>query len=147
MLVSFSCSAATECNMSHQLTAEQQRKIEENRRKALERRAQRLAQTISTNNQSSVQIQPPKQSIEPDRATIAHHGDMCISSSAPKRFAPPRKDAQTSNIHSQGLKHQQFSCNQIGQSTHCNSASSRQVRLVHTLLNISFLTLSNLQHL
>ncbi|KAK7939531.1 hypothetical protein WMY93_002857 [Mugilogobius chulae] len=36
--------------MSNQLTAEQQRMIEENRRKALERRAQRLAQVAPTNS-------------------------------------------------------------------------------------------------
>uniref|UniRef100_A0A3P9IRJ4 SWI/SNF-related matrix-associated actin-dependent regulator of chromatin subfamily A-like protein 1 n=1 Tax=Oryzias latipes TaxID=8090 RepID=A0A3P9IRJ4_ORYLA len=37
--------------MSNQLTAEQQRKIEENRRKALERRAERLGQTVSSTKQ------------------------------------------------------------------------------------------------
>uniref|UniRef100_A0AAX7U147 SWI/SNF-related matrix-associated actin-dependent regulator of chromatin subfamily A-like protein 1 n=1 Tax=Astatotilapia calliptera TaxID=8154 RepID=A0AAX7U147_ASTCA len=40
--------------MSNQLTAEQQRMIEENRRKALERRAQRLGQANSTNVKPSV---------------------------------------------------------------------------------------------
>ncbi|XP_029314570.1 SWI/SNF-related matrix-associated actin-dependent regulator of chromatin subfamily A-like protein 1 isoform X2 [Cottoperca gobio] len=39
--------------MSNQLTAEQQRKIDENRLRALERRAQRLGQTVSINKQTS----------------------------------------------------------------------------------------------
>nr|XP_057937596.1 SWI/SNF-related matrix-associated actin-dependent regulator of chromatin subfamily A-like protein 1 isoform X2 [Doryrhamphus excisus] len=41
--------------MSLQLTAEQQRRIEENRRKALERRAQRVGQTIATNSHGSME--------------------------------------------------------------------------------------------
>uniref|UniRef100_A0A8C3AK53 SWI/SNF-related matrix-associated actin-dependent regulator of chromatin subfamily A-like protein 1 n=1 Tax=Cyclopterus lumpus TaxID=8103 RepID=A0A8C3AK53_CYCLU len=48
--------------MSNQLTVEQQRKIEENRRRALERRAQRLGQTTTTtsgNTQMSIQIIDP----------------------------------------------------------------------------------------
>uniref|UniRef100_A0A7N6BDB4 SWI/SNF-related matrix-associated actin-dependent regulator of chromatin subfamily A-like protein 1 n=1 Tax=Anabas testudineus TaxID=64144 RepID=A0A7N6BDB4_ANATE len=110
--------------MPNQLTAEQQRKIEENRQKALERRALRLGQSVSTNKQTpvgfntaSVQIQPHKQSIAPDWAVITNHGDTSISGSAPKLFVQPFKnDAQSSNIHSRGLKHQQFSSNQIGQS-------------------------------
>uniref|UniRef100_A0A7N6F750 SWI/SNF-related matrix-associated actin-dependent regulator of chromatin subfamily A-like protein 1 n=1 Tax=Anabas testudineus TaxID=64144 RepID=A0A7N6F750_ANATE len=40
--------------MPNQLTAEQQRKIEENRQKALERRALRLGQSVSTNKQTPV---------------------------------------------------------------------------------------------
>uniref|UniRef100_I3JR71 SWI/SNF-related matrix-associated actin-dependent regulator of chromatin subfamily A-like protein 1 n=1 Tax=Oreochromis niloticus TaxID=8128 RepID=I3JR71_ORENI len=42
--------------MSNQLTADQQRMIEENRRKALERRAQRLGQANSTNVKPSTQV-------------------------------------------------------------------------------------------
>uniref|UniRef100_A0A8C6Q7X5 SWI/SNF-related matrix-associated actin-dependent regulator of chromatin subfamily A-like protein 1 n=1 Tax=Nothobranchius furzeri TaxID=105023 RepID=A0A8C6Q7X5_NOTFU len=49
--------------MSNQLTAEQKRKIEENRRKALKRRAQRLGQTVSSSKQPSVQPQLPTQSV------------------------------------------------------------------------------------
>uniref|UniRef100_A0A7N6FJF0 SWI/SNF-related matrix-associated actin-dependent regulator of chromatin subfamily A-like protein 1 n=1 Tax=Anabas testudineus TaxID=64144 RepID=A0A7N6FJF0_ANATE len=97
--------------MPNQLTAEQQRKIEENRQKALERRALRLGQSVSTNKQTpvgfntaSVQIQPHKQSIAPDWAVITNHGDTSISGSAPKLFVQPFKnDAQSSNIHSRGL--------------------------------------------
>uniref|UniRef100_A0A665WX77 SWI/SNF-related matrix-associated actin-dependent regulator of chromatin subfamily A-like protein 1 n=1 Tax=Echeneis naucrates TaxID=173247 RepID=A0A665WX77_ECHNA len=44
--------------MSNQLTAEQQRKIEENRRKALERRAQRLGQTAAGPSSSKHQQVP-----------------------------------------------------------------------------------------
>lgn len=141
--------------MSNQLTAEQQRKIEENRRKALERRAQRLGQTVSTDEQNSagfsgtsVQIQPPKQNVSTDHATIAHHGASSISVSAAQRFFSPfKKDTQTFSNQYQGLKHQQFSHNQTGQSTRCSSTSSRQVRLVHTLLKIYCWGLNNFQYL
>lgn len=110
--------------MSNQLTAEQQRKIEENRRKALERRAQRLGQTISSNKQTSVgfnstslQVQPLKQSVNSDRATLSHHRETPNSASAPKRFVPPfKQDSQ--RLYSTG--------NQVNQST--NSVSSREVR-------------------
>ncbi|XP_061926024.1 SWI/SNF-related matrix-associated actin-dependent regulator of chromatin subfamily A-like protein 1 [Entelurus aequoreus] len=66
--------------MSLQLTAEQQRRIEENRRKALERRAQRVGQTIATNK----------------------HGptDLIQAASQPKRFATPSsKNSPTSSNH------------------------------------------------
>ncbi|XP_041857728.1 SWI/SNF-related matrix-associated actin-dependent regulator of chromatin subfamily A-like protein 1 [Melanotaenia boesemani] len=63
--------------MSYQLTAEQQRKIEENRRKALERRAQRLGQTINSNKQpltgfssTSEQAQLPKQSFSLEQRPV-----------------------------------------------------------------------------
>ncbi|XP_068602328.1 SWI/SNF-related matrix-associated actin-dependent regulator of chromatin subfamily A-like protein 1 [Brachionichthys hirsutus] len=66
--------------MSHQLTVEQQRKIEENRRKALERRAQRRGQNAGNNNQASagssstsVQAQPPRQGWGSDPAPLDHH--------------------------------------------------------------------------
>uniref|UniRef100_A0A3B4ZBX5 SWI/SNF-related matrix-associated actin-dependent regulator of chromatin subfamily A-like protein 1 n=1 Tax=Stegastes partitus TaxID=144197 RepID=A0A3B4ZBX5_9TELE len=79
--------------MSNQLTAEQQRKIEENRRKALERRAQRLGQTIGTDKQSSagssstsVQAQPPKQSFSTDptrRASVIKINTQIITQAKP----------------------------------------------------------------
>ncbi|XP_040913940.1 SWI/SNF-related matrix-associated actin-dependent regulator of chromatin subfamily A-like protein 1 [Toxotes jaculatrix] len=129
--------------MSNQLTAEQQRKIEENRRKALERRAQRLGQTVCTNKQTSagfsstsLQIQPPKQSVAPDPANIAQHRDTSSSVSEPKRFvAPINQESQSFSYQKQGPKHQQLSGsgNQINQSTLCNSASSRQVQIIDPL--------------
>uniref|UniRef100_A0AAX7SU15 SWI/SNF-related matrix-associated actin-dependent regulator of chromatin subfamily A-like protein 1 n=1 Tax=Astatotilapia calliptera TaxID=8154 RepID=A0AAX7SU15_ASTCA len=71
--------------MSNQLTAEQQRMIEENRRKALERRAQRLGQANSTNvkpsvgsKSTSVQTQLPKQSPDP----VASVHTVCNSASS-----------------------------------------------------------------
>uniref|UniRef100_A0A8C4HPM3 SWI/SNF-related matrix-associated actin-dependent regulator of chromatin subfamily A-like protein 1 n=1 Tax=Dicentrarchus labrax TaxID=13489 RepID=A0A8C4HPM3_DICLA len=89
--------------MSNQLTAEQQRKIEENRRRALERRAQRLGQSTSSSKQTpggfsstSVQVQPSKQSFTADPATLGHHRETPSSASAPKLFVPPfKKDSQS----------------------------------------------------
>ncbi|KAF1382463.1 hypothetical protein PFLUV_G00144040 [Perca fluviatilis] len=123
--------------MSNQLTAEQQRKIEENRRRALERRAQRLGQTISSDTQTSsglsstsvqVTLQPSKQSVTSDHATLAQH-----TSSAPKRFVPPfKKDSPSFNNYKQGPKQQQLSAtsNQINQS---NYASTRQIQVIDPL--------------
>lgn len=126
--------------MSNQLTAEQQRKIEENRRKALERRAQRLGQTGSINKHitvgfsiTSAQIQSSKHVVAPGSATIAHRGDPASSLSAIKPFVPPfREESQTSNSQSQGLKQQQLSCssNQNTPSALSTSAFPRQVRFV-----------------
>uniref|UniRef100_A0A8C6Q961 SWI/SNF-related matrix-associated actin-dependent regulator of chromatin subfamily A-like protein 1 n=1 Tax=Nothobranchius furzeri TaxID=105023 RepID=A0A8C6Q961_NOTFU len=75
--------------MSNQLTAEQKRKIEENRRKALKRRAQRLGQTVSSSKQPSVQPQLPTQSVSMVSA------DQTFNS-AQARFVPPiKKDSQS----------------------------------------------------
>ncbi|XP_033469540.2 SWI/SNF-related matrix-associated actin-dependent regulator of chromatin subfamily A-like protein 1 [Epinephelus lanceolatus] len=129
--------------MSNQLTAEQQRKIEENRRKALERRAQRLGQTISNNKQtpvffssSSVQVQPSKHSFASDPATVTRHRETLSSAPAPKRFVPPfRKDSQSLNNYNQDPKHQQLpgTSNQINQNTLYNSAPKRQIQLIDPL--------------
>uniref|UniRef100_A0A8C4HM85 SWI/SNF-related matrix-associated actin-dependent regulator of chromatin subfamily A-like protein 1 n=1 Tax=Dicentrarchus labrax TaxID=13489 RepID=A0A8C4HM85_DICLA len=88
------------------LTAEQQRKIEENRRRALERRAQRLGQSTSSSKQTpggfsstSVQVQPSKQSFTADPATLGHHRETPSSASAPKLFVPPfKKDSQKYSV-------------------------------------------------
>ncbi|TMS06428.1 SWI/SNF-related matrix-associated actin-dependent regulator of chromatin subfamily A-like protein 1 [Larimichthys crocea] len=119
--------------MSNQLTAEQQRKIEENRRKALERRAQRLAQSSSSS--TSVQVQPPKHNANPDTATLTHHRDIPTSAPVPKRFAPPfKKDSQS--LHNQNQDPNQerlFGC-KVNQSTLCNSAaSSRPIQIIDPL--------------
>ncbi|XP_034742420.1 SWI/SNF-related matrix-associated actin-dependent regulator of chromatin subfamily A-like protein 1 isoform X3 [Etheostoma cragini] len=124
--------------MSTQLTAEQQRKIEENRRRALERRAQRLGQTISSDTQTSSglssrssvpkTLQPSKQSVASDPATLAQH-----TASAPKLFVPPfKKDSPSLNNYKQGPKQQQLSAtsNQIYQS---NYASTRQIKVIDPL--------------
>lgn len=113
--------------MSKQLTAEQQRMIEENRRKALERRAQRLGQTNSTSVKTSagshftsVQVQLPKQS--PDPAASAQCRETAAS--APKRFVPPfKKEPQSQSHHQPPATGCPFK-----QSTVCNPASSKQVR-------------------
>ncbi|XP_054471229.1 SWI/SNF-related matrix-associated actin-dependent regulator of chromatin subfamily A-like protein 1 isoform X2 [Anoplopoma fimbria] len=128
--------------MSNQLTAEQQRQIEENRRRALERRAQRLGHAISSNAQTSggfssstsVQEQPSKQSF----AALAHHRhpETLSSASAPKLFVPPlKKDLTSFNNYNQGPKHQQLSSasNQINQSTLFNSAPKRQIQVIDAL--------------
>lgn len=126
--------------MSNQLTAEQQRKIEENRRKALERRAQRLGQTLSGNKQTStgfnsttVQVQPLKQSTNSGPATVAHYAETPGTAFAPIRSVPTFKtDSQSIYDQNQDPKHRHLSGtgNQINQSSLSNSASSAQVRIV-----------------
>ncbi|TNN03096.1 hypothetical protein fugu_000125 [Takifugu bimaculatus] len=77
--------------MSNQLTAEQTRKIEENRRKALERRAQRLGQIASSNNQTSGSFsstpEPPKANLN----TCTLIRVTSNSGSAPKLLGLPFK--------------------------------------------------------
>uniref|UniRef100_A0A674NBG6 SWI/SNF-related matrix-associated actin-dependent regulator of chromatin subfamily A-like protein 1 n=1 Tax=Takifugu rubripes TaxID=31033 RepID=A0A674NBG6_TAKRU len=77
--------------MSNQLTAEQKRKIEENRRKALERRAQRLGQIASSNNQTSGSFnstpEPPKANLN----TCTLIRVTSNSGSAPKLLGLPFK--------------------------------------------------------
>ncbi|KAM8856911.1 SWI/SNF-related matrix-associated actin-dependent regulator of chromatin subfamily A-like protein 1 [Synchiropus picturatus] len=72
--------------MSNQLTSEQQRKIEENRRKALERRAQRLGLNPASSGGASSQA-PLKRSL-PSPAPASHHQQPPGAAPAPKRFAP-----------------------------------------------------------
>uniref|UniRef100_A0A3B4EUD3 SWI/SNF-related matrix-associated actin-dependent regulator of chromatin subfamily A-like protein 1 n=1 Tax=Pundamilia nyererei TaxID=303518 RepID=A0A3B4EUD3_9CICH len=112
--------------MSNQLTAEQQRMIEENRRKALERRAQRLGQANSTNvkpsvgsKSTSVQTQLPKQS--PDPVASVQHRETSVS--GPKCFPPPLKREP----QSQSQQQLPGTSSHFNQSTVCNSASSNQV--------------------
>lgn len=94
--------------MSSQLTAEQQRKIEENRRKALERRAQRLGQSAGTSQQpsagfrgSAVHAQPPKHGVS--LAPAAH----TTSSFASKRCGPPTFKKDFQSFSNQTLQPQQ----------------------------------------
>uniref|UniRef100_A0A673CDI1 SWI/SNF-related matrix-associated actin-dependent regulator of chromatin subfamily A-like protein 1 n=1 Tax=Sphaeramia orbicularis TaxID=375764 RepID=A0A673CDI1_9TELE len=92
--------------MSNQLTAEQQRMIEENRRKALERRAQRLGLANSTNGPRPAYKsgpQPPRPSTAAAPSSLSHHSEPPGPVSAPKRptFVPPFK-----KIVSQGSENQ-----------------------------------------
>ncbi|KAJ0005687.1 hypothetical protein NQD34_015581 [Periophthalmus magnuspinnatus] len=83
--------------MSFQLTAEQQRMIEENRRKALERRAQRLGQAAPTNrlttSGSSVQV---FECHKPNGAPVGVK-EPTVPLSGPHRFVPPFKTVHNSH--------------------------------------------------
>lgn len=126
--------------MSNQLTAEQLKKIEENRQRALERRAQRLGQTTSTKTSgvfgaSSAQTQPSKQSSSSDPAASSHPKDTRPqgSTSQHTRFVPPFKnDSQGLQNKKQAPNYQQAPGpgNQINQSILCNSTSIKQVGLL-----------------
>ncbi|KAM9710026.1 SWI/SNF-related matrix-associated actin-dependent regulator of chromatin subfamily A-like protein 1 [Menidia menidia] len=119
--------------MSNQLTAEQQRKIEENRRKALERRAQRLGQTVGSSKQpSTVPKGNPellKQGVSQDHAVTAYPTKTKASSQ--KGFVPPfRKEPKGfSNEVIQQPNHQLLSStsDRVNQSTLNNTAPSRQM--------------------
>ncbi|XP_031614904.1 SWI/SNF-related matrix-associated actin-dependent regulator of chromatin subfamily A-like protein 1 [Oreochromis aureus] len=118
--------------MSNQLTAEQQRMIEENRRKALERRAQRLGQANSTNvkppvgsKSTSVQTQLPKQS--PDPVASVQHRETSVS--GPKCFPPPLKREP----QSQSQQQLPGTSSHFNQSTVCNSASSNQTQVTNSI--------------
>ncbi|XP_035460497.2 SWI/SNF-related matrix-associated actin-dependent regulator of chromatin subfamily A-like protein 1 isoform X2 [Scophthalmus maximus] len=132
--------------MSHQLTAEQQRTIEENRRRALERRAQRLGQPVGFNDVTSagpggapVQRQPPPaHRVSPDPAALVHHRDTSTCSvSAPKRYVPPPKHQSQgfSNQKQEPAARQQSAGggNHINQGGPCTSASSRQIQVIEPL--------------
>ncbi|XP_061580481.1 SWI/SNF-related matrix-associated actin-dependent regulator of chromatin subfamily A-like protein 1 [Cololabis saira] len=102
--------------MSEQLTAAQQRQIEENRRKALQRRAERLGRSVCTSNQPaavSVQPQLPKQTLTSNRGASANDGQT--STSSRKMFTPPFKKHQATSSGNQ-IK--------INQSTLNNNPSS-----------------------
>ncbi|XP_041663486.1 SWI/SNF-related matrix-associated actin-dependent regulator of chromatin subfamily A-like protein 1 isoform X2 [Cheilinus undulatus] len=125
--------------MSNQLTAEQLLRIEENRKRALERRAQRLGQTTSSNkqtsgvsNSTSGQAQPPKQST----ATFIHHRETPSSVPEPKRFVPPfKKDSQGLHSQNHGQNHQNLSRTN-SQSNHNNPFSpppTRQAQVIDPL--------------
>uniref|UniRef100_UPI003AB0F028 SWI/SNF-related matrix-associated actin-dependent regulator of chromatin subfamily A-like protein 1 n=1 Tax=Centroberyx gerrardi TaxID=166262 RepID=UPI003AB0F028 len=127
--------------MSNQLTVEQQRKIEENRQRALERRAQRLGQTVSTNQKTSSGYNctsvNSQQKVAPDPATLPHHrGTTPSSASRPAQFVPPFKNPLQNHINqNQDTKPQQLSGfgKQIGQSIPHNSAPSRQIQVIDPL--------------
>ncbi|XP_028249272.1 SWI/SNF-related matrix-associated actin-dependent regulator of chromatin subfamily A-like protein 1 isoform X2 [Parambassis ranga] len=118
--------------MSIQLTAEQQRRIEENRRKALERRAQRLGQTTSSNAQSSAgSVRAPVQALLSKRSATPDPDHRETPAPAPKRFVPALKtESQSVSNQNQCPNHQQVSVgagSQINQTSLYNSASSKQV--------------------
>uniref|UniRef100_A0A673CK16 SWI/SNF-related matrix-associated actin-dependent regulator of chromatin subfamily A-like protein 1 n=1 Tax=Sphaeramia orbicularis TaxID=375764 RepID=A0A673CK16_9TELE len=115
--------------------------IEENRRKALERRAQRLGLANSTNGPRPAYKsgpQPPRPSTAAAPSSLSHHSEPPGPVSAPKRptFVPPFK-----KIVSQGSENQlkipepqQIPArqNQI-RSTSCNSVSPRQIQVIDAL--------------
>ncbi|KAF7653429.1 hypothetical protein LDENG_00082990 [Lucifuga dentata] len=110
--------------MSNQLSVEQLRKIEENRQRALERRAQRLAQTVSTNRNTSAGCS----------ASDPHREIYSTSASAPKRFVPPFKNISQSHVNQNKESNTQQTSgtgNQISQITLPNSASSKQSKAPH----------------
>ncbi|XP_034430131.1 SWI/SNF-related matrix-associated actin-dependent regulator of chromatin subfamily A-like protein 1 [Hippoglossus hippoglossus] len=120
--------------MSHQLTAEQQRKIEENRLRALERRAERMGQAPSINNQTLAG--PSRASVH--RQAPVHHRDSPSSSvSAPKLYVPLSKHQPQgfNNQKQAGPTHHQSSANgkQISQSRPCNSSPLRQIQVIDPL--------------
>lgn len=75
--------------MSNQLTAEQQRMIEENRRKALEKRALRLARTNSGDGQAS--LLSPKGASELANSKLANVQRATPAAVAAKQFVAPVK--------------------------------------------------------
>lgn len=82
--------------MSNQLTAEQQRMIEENRRKALERRALRLAQANPGDGQAS--LLSPKGASELANSKLVQRATPNLktaaeaaAAAAPKQFVAPVK--------------------------------------------------------
>lgn len=85
--------------MPDQLTAEQQRMIEENRRKALERRALRLARTNPGDGQAL--LQPPRGASELANSKLANVTSASSNSTtataaaaAPKQFVAPVKQCE-----------------------------------------------------
>ncbi|KAM9850478.1 SWI/SNF-related matrix-associated actin-dependent regulator of chromatin subfamily A-like protein 1 [Aulostomus maculatus] len=113
--------------MPNQLTAEQQRKIEENRRKALERRAQRLGQTTSGQSGTSRVSEPPKHNSLPDPAA-PNHQETSGSASAPKGFVPlSKRDSKSfSNPNPQQLS-------ESGNQIRSLQNSSRQIQVIEPL--------------
>ncbi|XP_053295798.1 SWI/SNF-related matrix-associated actin-dependent regulator of chromatin subfamily A-like protein 1 [Pleuronectes platessa] len=124
--------------MSHQLTAEQQRKIEENRLRALERRAERMGQAPSINNQPSAG--PSRASVQ-RRAPAApdNHRDSSSSAvSAPKLYVPLSKPQPALGFNNQKQAwptHNQSSANgnQINQSRPSTSSPLRQIQVIDPL--------------
>uniref|UniRef100_A0A667YDG0 SWI/SNF-related matrix-associated actin-dependent regulator of chromatin subfamily A-like protein 1 n=1 Tax=Myripristis murdjan TaxID=586833 RepID=A0A667YDG0_9TELE len=63
--------------MSQQLTVEQQRKIEENRQRALERRAQRLGQTVANSKGTTTgSAGPPGRFVPPFKKVLENHASQ-----------------------------------------------------------------------
>lgn len=85
--------------MSNQLTAEQQRKIEENRRKALERRALRLAQTNPGDGQASLlSSKGASERVHPSNSISHQRATPNAAAAAPKQFVAPVKQHE-SRLH------------------------------------------------
>lgn len=86
--------------MSQQLTVEQQRKIEENRQRALERRAQRLGQTVANSKQNPAGNHcQSKNSNQNEPAGLTHHrGTTTGSAGPPGHFVPPFKKVLENHV-------------------------------------------------
>ncbi|XP_072300496.1 SWI/SNF-related matrix-associated actin-dependent regulator of chromatin subfamily A-like protein 1 [Eucyclogobius newberryi] len=82
--------------MSNQLTAEQQRMIEENRRKALERRAQRLGHAPPTDRPATSGTSVTFQSQKPNKAPVRIN-EPTVPLSNLNRFVAPFKMSHNSN--------------------------------------------------
>ncbi|XP_037345329.2 SWI/SNF-related matrix-associated actin-dependent regulator of chromatin subfamily A-like protein 1 [Pungitius pungitius] len=121
--------------MSNQLTAEQQRKIEENRQRALQRRAQRLGNTSSINTNTPVSISRTSVQVQPsDHAAHHRHPGALGSALAPERVVQPfKRDLTSFNNYNQGQKYKQLNANQIKQGPLHNSASTRQIQVIDPL--------------
>lgn len=82
--------------MSNQLTAEQQRMIEENRRKALERRAQRLARPSPGDGQASLLSPRGASELAYSKLANAQRGSTtAAAASAPNQFVAPVKQCES----------------------------------------------------
>lgn len=128
--------------MSQQLSAEQLKKIEENRRRALERRAQRQGQTVSISNQNSAgsnSSTTSAQRLDPAARPIQTSSS---SASAPQSFVPPpQQQPQGFNSQKLGASHQQSHGygNQVNKTNHSSSGSAKQVSIA--LDHFTFTTL------
>ncbi|XP_056145296.1 SWI/SNF-related matrix-associated actin-dependent regulator of chromatin subfamily A-like protein 1 [Lampris incognitus] len=116
--------------MSDQLTVEQKRQIEDNRQKALERRAQRLGQQTTTNQQTSAGYNRhfSRQQNVPVTPSVPGHqaGPASTSASRPGPFLPPFKAV----LQNQGT-HSAQSFSESAQTVLHNAAPSRQVQITH----------------
>lgn len=82
--------------MSNQLTAEQQRMIEENRRKALERRALRLARPNPGDGQASLLSPRGVSELANSKLANAQRGSSNLTAAAaPKQFVAPVKQSES----------------------------------------------------
>ncbi|KAM9344111.1 SWI/SNF-related matrix-associated actin-dependent regulator of chromatin subfamily A-like protein 1 [Pholidichthys leucotaenia] len=120
--------------MSNQLTVEQQRRIEENRRKALERRAQRLGHTVTGQTSSTGPYNTPVQTRHlTDGASLgsvpfSNQRETSAAASAPKRFVPPFKKEPQSQNQPPSNHHLSNVGNQVKQGALSHSTATEQIQ-------------------